>query len=182
MEFNKKLLVSHLSDLISSIDLLFKSKKNLPTLILLYSTIDILSWLNREKNHIDSLRSDFINWCNLFLEPERNFNCSGEDLYSARCGILHSYTAYSRMTRNGEAKQLWYSWGNIDFKKFEEIIKISKYSALAKPIQIEKLIQILNEGIISFANYIENKPDKEILVFKRAEQLFSEIKNEDFGL
>lgn len=182
MKFNKLTLVSHLADLITSIDLLFKAKKNLPSLILLYSTIDILSWLNRESSHIDSVKSDFIKWCNLFLEPKKNFSCSAEDLYSARCGILHSYTAYSRMTRNGEAKQLWYSWGNTDFKKFEEIIKISKYRELAKPIQIEKLIETLNEGIINFANHIENNPDLEIIVFERAEQLFSEIKEDDYNL
>ena len=178
MEWNKKILISHLSDLSASIDIVIKEKKQLPALIILYSTIDILAWLYHPVKYEEVRRSDFIKWCDQFLLPGEKLKCTSKDLYSARCGILHSYSAYSNMSRKGDAKQIWYSWGKADVQKFEQIINLSSYKNIAIAVQIESLITALKNGIIRFAEFVDKNPEIEKLVFSRAEKFFSNIPHE----
>jgi hypothetical protein len=56
-------------------------------LILLYSAIDALSWVNRASG--DVIRSDFSEWVRESMDPGLNLGCTPEDLYVARCGLLH---------------------------------------------------------------------------------------------
>ena len=101
---SKKIIEKHFNDLVSAIQLTFDSKKQLPTLILLYSTIDILAWLNKPSTHPDVAKSDFISWVDRFFLQGTNLQCSSVELYAARCGIVHSYTAESKLSREGKAK------------------------------------------------------------------------------
>jgi hypothetical protein len=40
--------------------------------------------------------------------------CRGVDLYGARCGVLHTFSASSDLGRDGRAKQVIYAWGTGD--------------------------------------------------------------------
>jgi hypothetical protein len=42
-----------------------------------------------------------------FLVPSR-LGCTAEDLYAARCAIVHSGAAESKMSREGKASEIWY--------------------------------------------------------------------------
>lgn len=80
-----------------------------PALILIYSGIDAMAWLDRPRDRDDVTPDDFINWVNKYLLPESALECTAEDMYGARCGLLHSHTAESKRHRQLRVKKLFYS-------------------------------------------------------------------------
>lgn len=95
-------------ELLKASSLLHENGYVLPALILTYSTIDFLASLARPRDHADVTRDDFMAWVAEFLLPGSSLKCAASDLYSARCGLLHTYSPESRMSRSGSAKTLAY--------------------------------------------------------------------------
>jgi hypothetical protein len=74
---------------------------------LLMSAIDIASGIERPREKLDTDREDFISWADRYLTlsgPE--YTLRGVDLYAARCGLLHGYTAQAKLIRQGKAVML----------------------------------------------------------------------------
>ena len=122
---NRKIIESKLSELTKSIEICLDAKLQMPALILMYCTIDILSSLNRPKDKEDSDRKEFISWVARYLLPKTNLNCKAKDLYAARCGLVHTYTPESQLNRHRKAKKIFYAWGaqirNISKNGFPKI-------------------------------------------------------------
>lgn len=102
-----------LIQLFSTIDSCVERKVQLPTLMLIYAGIDSLGWLAAE-DAAAKVGERFTAWVDRFMLPERPLPCTATDLYSARCGILHTMTADSDLVNKGRAKRLFYAWGNAD--------------------------------------------------------------------
>ena len=77
---------------------------------LIFSAIDALSALTWPKSQPDTDREVFKKWVTKYLQPESYLNCNADDLYAARCGVLHTYTADSRESRNHKARPIVYQW------------------------------------------------------------------------
>jgi len=165
---SKTIIEKHFDELEAAIQLTLNAKKHLPTLILIYSSIDILAWLNRPVTHPDVIRSDFIFWVDKYLLPGSNLNCSSLDLYAARCGIVHSYTAESKLSREGKAKQIWYAWGKADARGLENRIQHAKLDNIAVAVQVEELFNALKSGFASFITALDADPNHAKLVYERA--------------
>lgn len=87
---------------------LFASKHTLPGFLLLYTSIDIIASLTRPK-HVNATSSKFFKeWVNGYMLPEGNLKCNAEDIWGARCGLLHTLTAESNMSRHKGAKMINY--------------------------------------------------------------------------
>ena len=82
-----------------------------PCLVVLYSTIDSIASLSSTHDR-DVTRQDFEGWVNRFLLPGSKLTCTSTDLYAARCGVLHSFSAYSSIQRRGKARLICYAWGD----------------------------------------------------------------------
>jgi hypothetical protein len=85
-------------------------------LTLVYSGIDTFGLLGADVSVQSANRDTFIAWCEKYILA-RILTIDGEplmaiDLYSARCGILHTSTALSDLERNGVARQIWYQFGD----------------------------------------------------------------------
>jgi hypothetical protein len=76
--------------------------------VLLYATIDALAWLSLPAEKAKTVRWDFKQWVETYLLPNSRLGCTSSDLYSARCGLLHSNTAESELSRGGEASEIYY--------------------------------------------------------------------------
>jgi len=59
-----------------------------PTLMLIYSAIDILGSLQSKKGFAN--KKSFTDWTKNYLIKAKTFQCDENDLYGARCGILHT--------------------------------------------------------------------------------------------
>lgn len=95
-------------DTLDAIAALQREERYTQALILLYSAIDTLAWLDVTG---ETSRTAFKAWVDAYLIPGSSLSCTSEDLYSARCGLLHTHAAVSRGTSTGVARQIWYWTG-----------------------------------------------------------------------
>lgn len=94
-------------EMFKAISLALGSNLHTPALILAYSLIDIAGWL--DSNH-KSVRVRFTSWVDKYVLPEAGLTCSSMDLYGARCGFLHSYSATSDLSASQKASKIFYAW------------------------------------------------------------------------
>ena len=165
-----KELQYHIHELVSSIDICRKDRKLTPSLILLYSTIDIMAWLDRDENHNDVRRSDFIKWVETYLLPNYLFSCTALDLYAARCAIIHSYSSESSLSRNGEANMIFYTWGTATNENLQNHIYHIGCSNI-RTIHIDKLFYALKDGTNKFL--LNNQHNK--IVLERSKKFLTMI-------
>ena len=158
-------------NIIKSIELCLNAKLQISSLVLLYSGIDIVAWLNRPISKERATRKDFIRWVDDYLLPNPNIKCKAIDLYAARCAIIHSYSFSSELSKKGEAEEICYSWGNANIKSLQnDIDRRFKKSAVA--IHINDFLEAFREGIEKFKLFIKNDKEKEKIVCDRANKYF----------
>ena len=94
-----------------SIKLLLDKDHTLPALVMLYAAMDIFGSLSRPESEADTKGGYFKNWVNEYLlaKPAK---LMAEDLWAARCALLHTHTASSKLSRDGVARQLHYFRGH----------------------------------------------------------------------
>lgn len=172
---NKTVLENNLKQLISAIMICRDNNFITPSLILLYSGIDVMSWLNCPKSQPKVIRSDFWEWVEKYLLPNSQLNCSAKDLYSARCGILHTLTAESDSSKHGKAKIICYSWGTGDENKLQKALNNNSVTQNAKAVHFNKLFYAFITGIEKFVIELENDKQKAEIAYKRANKMFSNI-------
>lgn len=164
-------LEKNLVDIIKSIELCLNAKLQRSSLVLLYSGIDIVAWLNRPVSKERATRKDFISWIDDYLLPNTNIKYEAIDLYAARCGIVHSYSFSSRLSKKGEAKEIYYSYGKANIKSLQnDIDRRPKKNAVA--IHINDLLEAFKEGIEKFTLSVKNDKEKEKIVCGRANKYF----------
>jgi hypothetical protein len=96
--------------------------KDIPTfsgLVLLYASMDIISSLSRPIDQ-DTTRSVFKNWVNTYMLRDAGLGCNADDIYAARCGILHTLSLSSLASREGKAKQISYLNKGDGVKRLQE--------------------------------------------------------------
>lgn len=141
-----------------------------PALILIYGTIDILASLDRDESHHDVERSDFKKWVDEYLLPGAQLPCTANDLYAARCGLLHTYSPESSMSRKGEAVPIFYAWGDARARDLRELVDSAGYRATA--IHVDTLCDALNTAIERFISGLANDSEHRELVRQRMNKLF----------
>ena len=112
-------IAGHLSALDRAIDHSVENNLVLPALILIFTGIDVLASLERREG--EGTQKSFVRWADTYLVPQGLPDCSGIDLYGARCGVLHSFAAESCLSRSGKAKPVHYAWGTADPKDMLQV-------------------------------------------------------------
>ncbi len=170
----KELLYKNINELLDTIEVCINNKILLPSLILLYSGIDIMSYLNLPENRNDVNRKDFIKWVDKYVLPDSNLICSALDLYAARCSVLHSYTPESTLSRENKAKKIFYSWGKAKANELQKLINnANNYPAIA--IHINELFNAFRQGVLKYLNYLEQDNNKSLIVYRRANKFFTDV-------
>jgi hypothetical protein len=83
-------------------------------LILIYCGIDAMSYLDMPPSQEEVHANDFIQWAERYLSPNlknQATQITGEELYSARCAVVHTYTVESRKTKSGSTRVIGYAVG-----------------------------------------------------------------------
>jgi hypothetical protein len=102
---------------VKAIDVLHRSDCFPQALIVLYAGIDSLAWLSADEEIVTG--KSFIAWTERYMLPGRFLRGIGTDLYAARCALLHTRTAQSRLSRSGSARQIW-DHGGGDSRQYVE--------------------------------------------------------------
>ena len=77
-------------------------------IILIFSGIDAMTYLDLPENETDVTRGHFIRWCDRYIRFPCQEQLTGADLYGARCSMLHTYGAVSRLSRAGKCRKVGY--------------------------------------------------------------------------
>jgi len=164
-------LINYLDEMYSSINILMKKGLFSPSLILTYSLIDIMAWLNRPPKSEDVQQLDFIQWSEKYLQPIINLKCTSLELYGARCGMVHSYNSESGLSRKKIARKIYYAFDNAQEIFLQRYIEINEIDKDIIVVNIEKLVSCLLEGMKAFFT----ERGKEQLILKRAEKFLRKM-------
>ncbi len=178
---SKENLETNFGELLTVIDKCLKEGHTLPGLILLYAHIDITASLNRPSGKDDVTRKDYKDWVNEFLLPGSKLRCSADDLYAARCGLIHSYMAEAKATRSREAKQIFYAWGTAKGATLQEALRGGGLHSEAVAIHVDELFEAFRNGLKRFMESLDNDPQKARLAYERAKKYFKNISVHPIG-
>ena len=101
-----EMLYKFSTETLGAVNLLDKKGFMTQGLVVLYSAIDTLAWVNLPSG--DVTRTAFKDWVDQYMLSTYPLPCTAEDLYAARCALLHSHTAESKSSREGNARQIFY--------------------------------------------------------------------------
>jgi hypothetical protein len=148
------------------IDLCLNEALVVPALALLYAGIDVLGFLGSTGPR--ATRQTFIRWADKYMaEFLDTRGIGGLDLYSARCGLLHTGQAPSDMVDSGNARELWY--------RFHGDAHVNLMTDTLHPavlIDVEELIEAFDRGISRFMTDVEANPDIGVDAEEKANRFF----------
>ena len=163
---------SSIQEMTKTIEDCLKNKEKLACLILFYSTIDIMAWLSRDPHNADSTREDFIHWVEEFLLPGSGLDCKGEDLYAARCAVIHSYAEVWGISQSNKVavNKIHYVWGKVN----NSTTKLNKSKPTDETISIpvESLVKSLQTAIQRFNNSLTDNRSMFELINERSKKYF----------
>ncbi len=108
--------------------------------ILIYSGMDTMGYLDMPAGQQDVTRADFIRWAENYIKFPCKDQLTGADLYGARCAMLHQYGVVSRMSREGQCRMIGY----MD-KSVPEI----RYNASVHPDTVMVSVPALKEAFFT---------------------------------
>ena len=118
-------------------------------LALIYSGIDTLGLLAAPSDVRDANRDTFKDWCEKFLlsrlQRAEVEQVTANDLYAARCGVLHTSTPVSTLGREGQAREIWYQFrGRLGVNLITSLLQEPLH------LDIDKLAICLTQGGCDF--------------------------------
>lgn len=102
-------LLNALAELVAAIDDNLAAGRSMPALLLLYAGIDLLAWLEAPGDQTELRGSDFKSWCLRYLLPESGLECNANELWAARCALLHNVAAEDRELRKAGTRSILYA-------------------------------------------------------------------------
>jgi hypothetical protein len=166
----KQAFEHNIEKLLHAIHVCLDKELILPSLLLLYAGIDIMASLCRPESHEFVKQEDFLNWTDEYLLPDSGLPCGAIDIFAARCSLLHSYTAESKLSRDRKAKRLFYTYGEADVEKYQKRLDEKHIDAIA--ISANDLVSAFCDSIIHLQNELSNDPHLSSLVNKRSSNFF----------
>jgi hypothetical protein len=113
--------------------------------ILIYSGMDSMAFLAMPKEQEDVTGRDFIDWADRYIKFPCKDQLTGADLYGARCAMVHTYSVYSRMSREGKARVVGYMDKSVPEIRYSP--EVSKEFVL---VSVPALAEALFTGIEKF--------------------------------
>ena len=115
---------------------------------------------------------DFIDFVKGYLLPDSGLLCSPEELYSARCGLLHCNTAESNISRSGKARHLIYAVGiSPEENGYEHVRPESRDTSLV--VSIDKLSEAYVKSIEKLNQKISQEDNFADLIYRRSTKLYA---------
>lgn len=162
-------LKAGLQQLDTAIKMCIDARLMMPALALLYTSMDIAAWVRwgDEAN----IGAQFIKWAERYLLPGSGLECKAKELFSARCGLLHTYSSKSRLTKKEEARELIYAWGVSKAEELQELLDLSQLEDLI-PVKIETLFEAYKQGITRMLEELEQDESLASEVYERGSKFY----------
>ena len=149
----------------------------IPSLVLIYSAIDSASWLASETPK-EEVGSRFKKWVNTWMLHSGKLKCSAEELYAARCGVLHTLTPNSTLSEKKGVRIIAYSWGKAKQDKLEESISALSMSHNTVSVHLEDLFCCFREGFADYLDYVFSNDEVKEKFLSKSGQHFENMEIE----
>lgn len=151
---------------LSGIDCCLENRLVVSGLTLLYAAIDVFGFLASSTKYAE--RKSFTDWCEQYLDGFLKMKgLTGFDLYSARCGVLHTAQAPSKSVAEGNARELWYR-----FDRFTHVNIMTDTPKPAVLIDVEEMVQFFRAGIERFILCVDANPALKTSATEKADRFF----------
>jgi hypothetical protein len=147
-----------------------------PALQLIFTTIDILGWLDRPKNPKSNQRGvkyGFMKWVKNYALRGADYRAI--DLYAGRCGLLHEGTPNSDLSRSGKAKRIVYCWGTAKPELIETVVRKHRERTKVVIIDIDYLYKSLRDGYDQFKIDLGKNGKRRTLVYSRVAEMYGQV-------
>ncbi|SUS07398.1 conserved hypothetical protein [uncultured Defluviicoccus sp.] len=109
-----------------AIGTLFRDNLLPHSLVIMYSTIDACGLLGAPANQSTATSKSFKEWVRKYVLTFPGLEFNEVDLWSARCGVLHTFTSESDLSASGKARQLHYYTGDKSAPHIQTFIAFTK--------------------------------------------------------
>jgi hypothetical protein len=99
--------------------------------------------------------------------------CTALELYAARCGILHTFTADSDLSRKQGVCRIIYAWGNARNEDLSKVVKALGGAEVA--IHVRELIDSFAAGLLLYLEGVVQNPDRLRRIEKSTDLWFSHL-------
>lgn len=143
-------------DTVDAVSSLVAANHYLQALVVLYSAVDTLAWVSVSTGDVTG--ADFCRWVDVYMKPQAQLACSAEDLYGARCALLHSGAAESKMSREGRANELWYVTSPHSVARLQAYAQNA--GNRAKIVYFTSLVEAFANGVMQFSDDLASNPNR----------------------
>jgi len=135
------------------IRLALEHKRFRAAVLLIYAGMDAMSVLSMPATQDDVTGADFISWADRYIRFPCVTQVKGVDLYGARCSMLHTYGAVSKMSRQGKCRMIAYADHQIPEVRFNPSV-----ASDLMIVSVKALMDAFFAGIDRF--FVESFADK----------------------
>jgi hypothetical protein len=166
-------LLDRFEESFTAIKLLTERRFIQPALVVQYSAMDAAAWLDVQAAG-DVTRKDFVTWTERYFLPDSGLKCTGLELYGARCGLLHSHTAFSKLSREGGIRTIGYAWGTGKAEDLNEAaVHLNRPDVVG--VHMDDLLKALRAAIQSFLSEVAVDGKRWQNVAMRSKKLFDVV-------
>lgn len=105
---NEENLEQYLLQTLDAIDILYKQQLYGQMLVVMYSAIDSFGLIDSDLSNKKATSHTFQEWVKKYITRDPKLNIEPIDLWGARCGVLHTHTSKSDLSRRSKAKEIQY--------------------------------------------------------------------------
>ena len=168
---SRQAFVRNLRELQTGIEACLERNAHLPTLVLLYSAIDVAAWLSNDDPTL-KVGKRFVGWVDNYLLKAKPLHCTSADIYGARCGLVHKLTPDSDMSDGGKARLICYAWGNRDADAIQALTVQAGMDDRYVCVKIEDLYEAWQLGVELLVQEMDRDPDRAARIHARAAKFF----------
>ncbi|PKF56409.1 hypothetical protein CW748_10680 [Alteromonadales bacterium alter-6D02] len=116
----------YIHSVIEAVDILHQKQLMGQVLTIIYSSIDACGLLDAPINQEKATGKTFKDWVNKYMLSDSSIECSADDLWGARCAVLHTHTTTSDLSKASKVKELQYISGPPENPVVIAFLKASK--------------------------------------------------------
>jgi hypothetical protein len=97
-----------LDGILKPIHLVLNNGFDRAALVLLYSGMDAMAFMSLPAGRDSVTRKEYVAWAEKYIRFSSAVQVTGLELYAARCGVLHTFTPDSDLSRDNKVRRIVY--------------------------------------------------------------------------
>ncbi len=168
-------IAKNMAHMLSAASRCLQERQILPCLTLIYAGMDVMASLEAAPG--EKVNVYFERWVATNLLPLTNWRCTAEDIYGARCAVVHTFTPDSNLSKRGVAKVIYYAHSGADVAKLEKVN--TDFNRNAQCLEVSEMITFFYDAILKYMVEVAGDPVRKAAVEAKAGLWFGDT---DAGL